>query len=318
MELIDKMLSGDKLALARLITKLENRSRNLHEIMRTVYPYTGNAYCLGVTGPPGAGKSTVVDELTCMMRGEGLTVGIVAVDPTSPFSGGALLGDRIRMQKHYLDDGVFIRSMATRGSFGGLTATAKCVIRLLDAFGMDVVIVETVGVGQTELDIIKAADTVLVTLVPEAGDSVQAMKAGLMEIADIFVVNKADRDGAKRMAHELKTMLSYGKKEPYWQIPVVQTQANTSTGIKELYGEITRHRKVLCETGQMSVRRQRQREGELLEFIEQRLKDELIERIKKKKEYRSYIKRIMDGELDPYTASAELFDVNRVYDELFA
>ena len=313
MELIDKMLSGDKLALARLITKLENRSRNLHEIMKTVYPHTGNAYCLGVTGPPGAGKSTVVDELTCMMRGEGLSVGIVAVDPTSPFSGGALLGDRIRMQKHYLDDGVFIRSMATRGSFGGLTATAKCVIRLLDAFGMDVIVIETVGVGQTELDIIKAADTVLVTLVPEAGHSVQAMKAGLMEIADIFVVNKADRDGATKMANDLKMMLGYGEKRPYWQIPVILTQANAGKGTGELFEEIQRHKAVLCETGQMSIRRQQQREGELLEIIEQTLKDELIERIKKKEEYHSFIKKIMAGELDPYTASAELLNVDRVY-----
>src|SRR6266436_640047 len=194
--MIDRMLGGDRLALARLITQVENRTAALPAIMKAVYPRAHGAYVVGVTGPPGAGKSTVVDRLTVLLRAEGATVGVVAVDPSSPFTGGAVLGDRIRMQTHALDPGVFIRSMATRGSLGGLAAATGDVIKLMDAFGFPWILIETVGVGQTELDIVRQADTTVVILVPESGDSVQAMKAGLMEVADIFVVNKADRDGA--------------------------------------------------------------------------------------------------------------------------
>ncbi len=307
MELVEKMLSGNQLALARLITKLENRSDDLPEIMRTVYPHTGNAYCLGVTGPPGAGKSTLVDELTSVMRQRGLTVGIVAVDPTSPFTGGALLGDRIRMQKHYLDDDVFIRSLATRGSYGGLSASAKCIVKALDAFGKDVIIVETVGVGQTELEIIGAVDTILVVMVPEAGDTIQTMKAGLMEIADIFAVNKADREGATQMAAELRAMLSGRQIPTYWEIPVIETEASNSFGIEELYAEIEHHREVLSETDQLSARRRKQREGELIEIVQRRIKEQIIARMKKEERFSSLVKKIADGEIDPYSASNEIF-----------
>ena len=317
MELIDKMFSGDQIALARLITILENQSQSVPEIMKAIYPHIGNAYLLGITGPPGGGKSTLVDELTSIIRRKGLTVGIVAVDPTSPFSGGALLGDRVRMQKHYLDDGVFIRSMATRGSFGGLTNAAKCVIRLLDAFGKDIIIVETVGVGQTELDIIKAVDTVLVVLVPEAGDTIQTMKAGLMEIADIFVVNKADREGAKQMAGELRTMLNDSQKQTYWQVPVMETQANNGIGIDELYAEIEHHRDVLLQTGNLSVRRRRQRESELAEIVERRIKDKIVERIRKEGKLSVLVKKIADGEIDPYSASNEIFSDKEVLRDCF-
>ncbi|HEX6776022.1 MAG TPA: methylmalonyl Co-A mutase-associated GTPase MeaB, partial [Methylomirabilota bacterium] len=189
--LVDRMLAGDRLALARLITRVENRMPGVAEIMRGVQPHLGRAHVLGITGPPGAGKSTLVDRLTTRLRTEGERVGIIAVDPSSPFTGGAVLGDRIRMQAHTLDPGVFIRSMATRGSLGGLAAATGDIIKLMDAAGFPWILIETVGVGQTELDIIKQADTTVVTLVPESGDSVQAMKAGLMEVADIFVVNKA-------------------------------------------------------------------------------------------------------------------------------
>jgi LAO/AO transport system ATPase len=202
--LVERMLKGDRLALARLITQVENRSPAVPAIMKTVYPRAGAAYVAGITGPPGAGKSTVVDRLTAHLRADGSTVGIVAVDPSSLFTGGAVLGDRIRMQGHALDPGVFIRSMATRGSLGGLARATGEVIKLLAAFGHDWVLVETVGVGQTELDIMKLADTTVVVLVPESGDAIQTMKAGLMEAADVFAVNKADRAGAPALMAELK------------------------------------------------------------------------------------------------------------------
>jgi len=194
-ELVRKMLAGSTQSLARLITMVEREAPEVPQIMSLIYPHLGRAYLVGITGPPGGGKSTLVDRLTAVMRSGDFSVGILAADPTSPFSGGALLGDRIRMQQHYLDKGVFIRSMATRGSRGGLPRAARGVIKLLDAFGKDFVLVETVGVGQTELDIMEATDTTVVVLVPEAGDAIQTLKAGLLEIADIFVVNKADRGG---------------------------------------------------------------------------------------------------------------------------
>jgi len=199
MELVDQMLQGSQRALSRLMTLVENESPDVPDVVKAVFPHLGKASSIGVTGPPGAGKSTLVDKLTATIRRRGLSVGVIAVDPTSPFTGGALLGDRIRMQQHYLDPDVFIRSMATRGSRGGLPTTTRNVMKLLDAFGKDIILVETVGVGQTELDIMETVDTTIVALVPEAGDTIQTMKAGLMEIANIFVVNKADRPGADRL-----------------------------------------------------------------------------------------------------------------------
>ena len=199
-DLVERMLAGDQRALAQLMSHVERHSAEVPEIMRRIAPALGRGYCVGITGPPGAGKSTITDALTAHARQQGQTVGIIAVDPSSPFSGGAILGDRIRMQQHYLDAGVFIRSMATRGSHGGLPQAAQGVRKLLEAFGKDLILIETVGVGQTELDIVEAADTTVVLLVPESGDTIQTMKAGIMEIADLFVINKADRDGAERHA----------------------------------------------------------------------------------------------------------------------
>src|SRR2546430_3968746 len=245
------MLAGDRLALARLITRVENRGPEIPEIMRAIQPRLGRAHVLGITGPPGAGKSTLVDRLTSHLRAEGAAVGVLAVDPSSPFTGGAVLGDRIRMQAHTLDPEVFIRSMATRGSLGGLAGATGDVLKLMDAFGFPWVLVETVGVGQTELDIVKLADTTVVALVPESGDSVQAMKAGLMEVADIFVVNKADRDGAHALMAELRFSMhlhyssSVSPKDIDWGIPVLAAQATNDVGVAELLAEVKRHRAVL-------------------------------------------------------------------------
>src|SRR5215831_16468834 len=238
--LVERMVGGDRLALARLITHVENGGAAVPAIMQAIYGRARDAYVLGVTGPPGAGKSTVVDRVTSRLRAEGDTVGIVAVDPSSPFSGGAVLGDRIRMQSHALDSGVFIRSMATRGSLGGLARASGEVAKLLGAAGYRWVLIETVGVGQTELDIMKIADTTIVILVPESGDAIQTMKAGLMEVADVFVVNKADRAGAPALMAELKFTAhlhhssTASRRDVDWEVPVLSAQAQNGVGMIEL------------------------------------------------------------------------------------
>jgi LAO/AO transport system kinase len=276
-----------------------------------VYPRAVGGYAVGITGPPGAGKSTVVDRLTAHLRAEGATVGIVAVDPSSPFTGGAVLGDRIRMQAHALDAGVFIRSMATRGSLGGVARATGEVLKLLLAFGHDWVLVETVGVGQTELDIMKLADTTVVTLVPESGDAIQTMKAGLMEAADVFVVNKADRAGAPALMAELKfaAHLHYASsttpKDVDWEIPVLSCQAQADVGIRELLAEIRRHRGVLEAGGALDARRRRRRRAEL----ETLLVDEFRARVARGLAggaLRSTFDEVEAGVTDPYTAVAAM------------
>ena len=306
MELVEKMLAGGQQALARLITLAERESPDVPELMRLINPHLGGAYSVGITGPPGAGKSTVVDRLTAVIRGRDHTVGIMAADPTSPFSGGAVLGDRIRMQQHYLDNGVFIRSMATRGSHGGLPRACRGVTKLLDAFGKDFAILETVGVGQTELDIIDAADTVVVILVPEAGDAIQTMKAGLMEIADVFVVNKADREGANLLASEVTAMLHMYPKQDWWEVPVLTTQAHNNIGIEELYQAILKHRGALEDSGHLTEKRREKRKREFLETVEQRFTSRLLELIEKDGRLQDYLERVEKGELDPYSATAEV------------
>jgi LAO/AO transport system kinase len=304
-ELAERMLGGDLLALPRLISLVEVESAAVGEIMRCIAPHTGGAYCIGVTGPPGGGKSTVVDKLTVLMREKGLSVGIVAVDPSSPFTGGALLGDRIRMQQHYLDPGVFIRSMATRGSLGGLPATVQGVIKLLDASGHDVILVETVGVGQTELDIINAADIVIVVVTPESGDAVQAMKAGLFEIADVFAVNKADREGARRMKAELEAILVT---KPGESIPVMLTEAHRGVGIGELYEEVERRRRQQEENGELERRRRQRRREEFLELLQRRIRSRFLHFTDKDGHLRELTERVAAGELDAYSACAQVLE----------
>ena len=317
MELVDRMLAGDQIALARLISRVENRSPEVPRIMAEIHPHTGRAYRIGITGPPGAGKSTMVDKLTGLLRQQGATVGVVAVDPTSPFTGGALLGDRIRMQQHYLDPGVFIRSMGTRGSFGGLARATKDVVKLLDAFGKDYILVETVGVGQTEMDIVSASDTVVVVLVPEGGDSVQAMKAGLMEIADIFVINKADRGGAERMQAEVQAILMMnGHPNPDWPVPVLLAEADHNKGMAELYEAIGQHRHMLETTHRLVARREGHSKLELVEIMEEKLRERLMNEASSDGLFAEYLAKVKAGVLDPYTAANELFKNKQLLEKL--
>ena len=256
LEFVQKITDGNFKAISKAISLVENEHDEAKELLKKIYKYTGKAYKVGITGPPGAGKSTLVFQLTKLLRNEGKKVGIIAVDPTSPFTGGSLLGDRVRMSELALDDGVFIRSMATRGSLGGLSKKAIEAGDILDAAGFDYVIFETVGVGQSELDIVKAADTVVVVLVPESGDSIQAMKAGLMEIADIFVLNKSDREGADIAANAIKSVLSFRMRKDEWEVEVIKTIGNAGFGVDTLLNQIKKHRDFLFRTGEFEKRSQ--------------------------------------------------------------
>src|SRR5262245_36086252 len=301
--LVDRVLAGDRVALARLMTLVEKRAAELPGVMRRRFGRTGPAHVVGVTGPPGAGKSTLVDALIARLRAAERRVGVVAVDPSSPFSGGAVLGDRIRMQAHFLDPGVFIRSLATRGSHGGLPRAARDVVRLLDAFGMDVVLVETVGVGQTELDVMRLADSIVVVLVPEAGDTVQVMKAGLLEIADVFVVNKADRDGATRMVSELEQMLHLRPPAP-WAIPVLPTTASIGTGVDEVEAALDRHRGFAGDDAERAQRAAARRAGELLDILEEELRRRLETWLHADRDgVAALLASVRSGEVDPYSAA---------------
>jgi LAO/AO transport system kinase len=304
-ELADRLLTGDRLALSRLISAVEADRPGARDALRCLFARTGRAHVVGVTGPPGSGKSTLTTRLAIEYRARQQTVGIVAVDPTSPFSGGAILGDRIRMMELHGDPDVFIRSMATRGLIGGLARGTLDVVLLLDAFGKDVVLVETVGVGQDEVEIARAADTTLVVGVPGLGDDIQAIKAGILEIADILVVNKADLAGADRLTAELRTMLQLGEQRGEWTVPIHQTVATEGTGIAELVARIGEHRAFLEHSGSWRSRRAESARRQVRAIVEDRV-SQRFERITSSAEWTSRFGAIAAREQDPYSVADEL------------
>jgi LAO/AO transport system kinase len=308
-DLLNRVLQGDRRAAARMITMIENDEEAKNEFMSKIYPYTGNAYIIGITGSPGAGKSSLTDKLVSEIRRVGLSVAIIAIDPTSPFTGGAILGDRIRMQSHSLDPDVFIRSMGTRGSLGGLSRATNEAVKVMDAFKKDIIIIETVGVGQSEFDIMHIANTTLVVLTPGAGDAIQTIKAGIMEIADIFVVNKSDLDGADRVKMEVEAMLDM-KKSKGWRPPVVQTVSTTGSGIKELWTRTLDHKTHLESSGALLAQRKKRLKEEVREILEHELKKHIWRAVGVSGELEKLAESIYQKEIDPYTAAKNLISAH--------
>lgn len=308
-DIVERALGSDRLALARLISIVEDGSEELASVMAAVFPQTGNAYTVGITGSPGTGKSTLTEALISKMRAEDKRVAVLAVDPSSAFSGGALLGDRVRMQTHAIDQDVFIRSMATRGHLGGLALATPEAARVLDAAGYGYIIIETVGVGQAEIDIVDAADTTVVVLNPGWGDSVQAGKAGLMEIADVFAINKADREGVKQTVREVRQMLTFAKEvggTSAWVPPVRETIATRDEGVAELWEAIKQHRGHLESSGELQVRRR--------SHIAKEISNIVAERVRSKVQAEAVdlldplVARVLAREIDPYAAASALLD----------
>ena len=307
-EFINKILSGDKRAVSRAISVVENEEAESGKLLKELFPHTGKAFRVGITGPPGAGKSTITNCLIKLLVEKGIKVGVIAVDPTSPFTGGALLGDRIRMSESGLLDNVFIRSMATRGSLGGLCKNVVEACDVLDAAGKEFILIETVGVGQSELDIAQMADTTVVVLVPESGDAVQAMKAGLMEIADIFVINKADRDGADSVASSLKNIIHLkAPSEDKWEVKVLKTIGTKNNGIEELLNEMKSHKGHLESTGFFAKRRIRHLERKISDLVTNKLQQTFWNE-KNKKMLEENILKIYDRKSDPYTFVTTLLE----------
>ena len=307
-DLVTRARDGNARAVARLISLVEDASPVLREVAGALAPWTGHAMVIGITGPPGVGKSTSTSGLVSAFRAHGKRVGVLAVDPSSPFSGGALLGDRVRMQDHATDRDVFIRSMATRGHLGGLAWATPQALRVLDAAGFDVVLIETVGVGQSEVEIVSLADTTLVLLAPGMGDGIQAAKAGILEVADVFVVNKADRDGADQVVRDLKYMISLGRREkegPSWRIPIVSTVGVRGDGLSDVVDAIETHHAWMVDHGELERRRVARAAAEVEAIALAVLRDRIGD-LRGGDALDQFAKRVMAGELDPYAAADAL------------
>jgi LAO/AO transport system kinase len=303
--LVDGVRSGDRRALARAITLVENADPLAYELVRTLYPETGRAYAVGITGPPGVGKSSLISALVRHLRAGGQTIGVISVDPSSPFSKGALLGDRIRLSDHFLDPGVFIRSMGTRGHLGGLAEATLQALLILDAAGRDLVFLETVGTGQSEIEVIGVVDTVVLALMPGSGDSVQALKAGIMEIPDVVVVNKRDHPAAKTMLNEVRSILALGE-ERDWRPPIVLTDALSEEGVPELWDKIAQHRHHLESNGLLDERRRKNLAGEVFAVASARAKSHLEQAVADDPELRRLLDAVQRRELDPLSAVREI------------
>ena len=305
MALHEQVRSDDPRALARAISTVENHASGWTELLKELFPHTGSARTIGLTGSPGAGKSTLVDQLAKLYRKDGKKIGIIAVDPTSPYSGGAILGDRIRMQQHFSDPGIYIRSMATRGSLGGLASTTADIAMVLDASGRDIVMIETVGVGQDEVDIVRVADITVVILVPGMGDDVQSIKAGIMEIADIFVINKSDHEGAERVEREIRALQSLATRVDNWTPPIVKTVATEGTGVSELAEAIRNYEEYMEKHDLLSRRRTRNWETRLIEM----LRDRMLEKARaavSEGDLARYAADIAEHKRDPYSVIQEI------------
>lgn len=304
---INKLLAGDKRTAAKIITLIENDGEGKQELLSQIYPHTGRAHVIGVTGSPGAGKSSLTDELIKKARGDNRKVGVIAVDPTSPISGGALLGDRIRMQEHALDKGVFIRSMGTRGSLGGLARATRDVVKVLDAYGCEVIIVETVGVGQSELDIMHHADTTLVVLTPGSGDHIQTIKAGIMEIADIFVINKCELGNTKKMVTDIEQMLDMSPRfAGRWRPPVVETSVVNDIGIGELWSLIGQHLEFTRRSGELDESVRKRLSLEVVEMAEEELRQMLWNQFQGNGSMNVLLDKLAKREADPYNEARKL------------
>lgn len=305
MTLVEDILNRNRRALARGISAIENDPVQRRELLKALGPHTGRAHVVGITGSPGAGKSSLVNQLTGSIRKSGRTVGVLAVDPTSPFSGGALLGDRIRMQDHLSDSGVFVRSMGSRGSFGGLARAAKDAVRLLDAFGMDVILVETVGVGQLELDVMYAVDTTVLVLTPGAGDLIQTLKAGIMEIADIFVINKADLDGAGAVARDVAALLAL-EPEKVWCPPILMTTTRDATGYDALDQTLADHHRHLSGHGRLEQKRIARAQREIADIVVARIRDIVENSLAEPGTGSDLVRQVTDRQMDAYTAAEQI------------